>query len=34
LLGQAVASFRIWFQRDPPIESMKKVLFGKFGEPA
>ncbi len=34
LLEQAVASFKIWFQRDPPIESMKKVLLGKFGEPA
>jgi shikimate dehydrogenase len=34
LLEQAVASFKIWFQRDPPIEPMKKVLFGKFGEPA
>lgn len=34
LLEQAVASFKIWFQRDPPTEPMKKVLFGKFGEPA
>ena len=34
LLEQAIASFKIWFQRDPPIEPMKKVLFGKFGEPA
>ena len=34
LLEQAVASFKIWFKRDPPIEPMKKVLFGKFGEPA
>ena len=34
LLEQAVASFKIWFQRDPPIEPMKKVLLGKFGEPA
>jgi shikimate dehydrogenase len=33
LLEQAIASFKIWFQRDPPIEPMKKVLFGKFGEP-
>lgn len=34
LLEQAIASFKIWIQRDPPIEPMKKVLFGKFGEPA
>jgi len=34
LLEQAIASFKIWFRRDPPIEPMKKVLFGKFGEPA
>ena len=33
LLEQAIASFKIWFQRDPPIEPMKNVLFGKFGEP-
>ena len=34
LLEQATASFKIWLQIDPPIESMKKVLFGLFGEPA
>ena len=34
LLEQAIASFKIWFKRDPPIEPMKNVLFGKFGEPA
>jgi len=33
LLEQAIASFKIWFRIDPPIESMKKVLFGMFGEP-
>lgn len=33
LLEQAIASFKIWFGIDPPIESMKKVLFGMFGEP-
>lgn len=33
LLQQAIASFKIWFKIDPPIESMKKVLFGMFGEP-
>jgi shikimate dehydrogenase len=33
LLEQAIASFKIWVQMDPPVESMKKVLFGKFGEP-
>src|SRR6476619_487782 len=33
LLEQATASFKIWLQMDPPIESMKKVLFGMFGEP-
>ena len=33
LLEQAIASFKIWFKIDPPIESMKKVLFGMFGEP-
>lgn len=33
LLEQATASFNIWLQMDPPIESMKKVLFGMFGEP-
>ena len=33
LLEQAIASFKIWFRMDPPIESMKKVLFGMFGEP-
>jgi len=34
LLEQATASFKIWLQMDPPVESMKKVLFGLFGEPA
>ncbi|HEY7228422.1 MAG TPA: shikimate dehydrogenase [Nitrososphaeraceae archaeon] len=34
LLEQATASFKIWLQMDPPIESMKKALFGSFGEPA
>ena len=34
LLEQAIASFKIWFKHDPPIEPMKNVLFGKFGEPA
>ena len=34
LLEQAIASFKIWFQRDPPIEPMKSVLFGMFGEPS
>lgn len=33
LLEQAIASFKIWFRINPPIESMKKVLFGMFGEP-
>jgi shikimate dehydrogenase len=33
LLEQATASFKIWLQMDPPIESMKKALFGMFGEP-
>lgn len=33
LLEQAIASFKIWFRIDPPIESMKKVLLGMFGEP-
>ena len=33
LLEQAIASFKIWLRMDPPIESMKKVLFGMFGEP-
>jgi shikimate dehydrogenase len=33
LLEQAIASFKIWFRIDPPVESMKKVLFGMFGEP-
>lgn len=33
LLEQAIASFKIWFRLDPPIESMRKVLFGMFGEP-
>ncbi len=33
LLEQATASFKIWLQKDPPVESMKKVLFGLFGEP-
>ena len=33
LLEQATASFNIWLQMDPPIESMKKALFGMFGEP-
>jgi shikimate dehydrogenase len=34
LLEQATASFKIWLQMDPPVESMKKALFGLFGEPA
>jgi len=34
LLEQATASFKIWLQIDPPVESMKKALFGLFGEPA
>jgi shikimate dehydrogenase len=33
LLEQATESFKIWLQMDPPIESMKKALFGMFGEP-
>lgn len=33
LLEQAIASFKIWLRMDPPVESMKKVLFGMFGEP-
>jgi shikimate dehydrogenase len=33
LLEQAIASFKIWLQIDPPIEPMKKALFGMFGEP-
>jgi shikimate dehydrogenase len=33
LLEQATASFKIWLKIDPPIDSMKKVLFGMFGEP-
>ncbi|HEX5920463.1 MAG TPA: shikimate dehydrogenase [Nitrososphaeraceae archaeon] len=33
LLEQATASFKIWLKMDPPIDSMKKVLFGMFGEP-
>jgi shikimate dehydrogenase len=33
LLEQATASFKIWLQMDPPIESMKEALFGMFGEP-
>ena len=33
LLEQATASFKIWHKMDPPIDSMKKVLFGMFGEP-
>ncbi|TLX87531.1 MAG: shikimate dehydrogenase [Thaumarchaeota archaeon] len=33
LLKQAIASFKIWIQKDPPLDSMKKVLFGMFGEP-
>jgi shikimate dehydrogenase len=33
LLEQAAASFNIWLQIDPPIDSMKKALFGMFGEP-
>ena len=33
LLEQATASFKIWLQMEPPIESMKKALFGMFGEP-
>ena len=33
LLEQAIASFKIWLQIDPPLEPMKKALFGMFGEP-
>lgn len=33
LLAQATASFKIWLKMEPPIDSMKKVLFGMFGEP-
>ena len=33
LLEQATESFKIWLKMDPPIDSMKKVLFGMFGEP-
>jgi shikimate dehydrogenase len=33
LLEQATESFKIWLQMDPPIDSMKKALFGMFGEP-
>jgi shikimate dehydrogenase len=33
LLEQATESFKIWLKMDPPIDSMKRVLFGMFGEP-
>lgn len=33
LLEQAAESFRIWTGKNPPMEVMKKVLFGGFGEP-
>jgi shikimate dehydrogenase len=33
LLEQATASFKIWLQMDPPLEPMKRALFGMFGEP-
>jgi shikimate dehydrogenase len=33
LLEQATESFKIWLQMDPPVRSMKKALFGMFGEP-
>jgi shikimate dehydrogenase len=33
LLEQATESFKIWLQMDPPVGSMKKALFGMFGEP-
>ncbi len=34
LLEQAVASFKIWFQCDPPVEPMKKSVIWKIWEPA
>jgi shikimate dehydrogenase len=34
LLEQAAESFKIWTGMIPPIETMKKVLFGGFGEPS
>lgn len=33
LLEQAVAAFKIWTGISPPVEAMKKALFGGFGEP-
>jgi shikimate dehydrogenase len=33
LLEQATESFKIWLKMDPPIEAMKKAIFGMFGEP-
>jgi shikimate dehydrogenase len=33
LIEQAVAAFKIWTGISPPIEAMKKALFGGFGEP-
>jgi shikimate dehydrogenase len=33
LLEQASESFKIWTGIIPPIETMKKVLFGGIGEP-
>jgi shikimate dehydrogenase len=34
LLEQAAESFKIWTGMIPPMETMKKVLFGGFGEPS
>ena len=33
LLEQAIAAFKIWTGITPPVEAMKKALFGGFGEP-
>ena len=33
LIEQAIAAFKIWTGITPPMEAMKKALFGGFGEP-
>ncbi|MGA9743880.1 MAG: hypothetical protein WBQ16_04625 [Nitrososphaeraceae archaeon] len=33
LMEQAIAAFKIWTGITPPVEAMKKALFGGFGEP-
>ena len=33
LMEQAIAAFKIWTGITPPVEAMKKALFGRFGEP-